>query len=52
MVAARLLFGSSATVLAATVSVLAVVYVGIGWKTRHALGMTRLLAIRSFALTE
>ena len=52
MLAARMLFGSSATVLAATVSALAVVYVAIGWKTRHALGMTRLLAIRSFALTE
>ena len=52
MVAARMLFGSSATVLAATVSVLAVVYVAIGWRTRRALGMTRLLAIRSFALTE
>ena len=52
MLAARMLFGSSATVLAATVSALAVVHVAIGWKTRHALGMTRLLAIRSFALTE
>jgi len=52
MLAARELFGSSATVLATTVSVLAIVYVSIGWKTRHALGMTRLLAIRSFAVAE
>jgi len=45
----RLLFGSSPMVLAGTVSAVAVVYVITGWKTRHALGFTRLLAIRSFA---
>ena len=52
MLAARAIFGSSATVLAVSVAVLAAVYVVAGWTTRHALGLPRLLAIRSFALTE
>jgi O-antigen/teichoic acid export membrane protein len=52
MLAVRGLFGSSATVLAATACGLAVLYLAAGWKTRHALGFPQLLAIRSFALTE
>ena len=45
----RVLFGSSPVVLAGTVSAVAVVYVITGWKTRNALGFSRLLTIRSFA---
>jgi O-antigen/teichoic acid export membrane protein len=52
MLAVRAIFGSSATVVVVSVAVLAAVYVSAGWTTRHALGLPRLLAIRSFALTE
>jgi O-antigen/teichoic acid export membrane protein len=49
VLASRLLFDSSPEVLAGTVAAVAVVYAITGWKTRHALGFSRLLAIRSFA---
>jgi O-antigen/teichoic acid export membrane protein len=40
--AARFVFGSSSTTAIATTTILAVVYLGVGWVTRDALGLTKL----------
>ena len=47
--AARLILGSSATTLIATASVLGLLYLAAGWKARSALGLTQLVAIRSWS---
>lgn len=46
-VAVRLVLGSTAATAAGATVVLGALYLAVGWKTRSALGLTRLMALRS-----
>jgi len=45
--ASRWMFGGSATAAAGTALVLSTIYLGCGWRSRRALGLTRLFALRA-----